>query len=166
MKVSMWSLWRTVGAGFACSGEWVSGALYFWSLTAIWIREPEVPGKEPPTLTSCWRSPARGHWANPILYDAGRHYTHAPYTRAHILAWTWCRLSVAHKRWCTLTVHFLILCRSSSVGYCLLSYLSTIAASLSNSFCLHHSSSTLKHSKTLTDSLITLTRNVSTNLWP
>lgn len=59
MKVSMWSLWRIVGAGFACSGEWVSGALYFLSLTAIWIREPEVPRKEPPTLTSCWRSPAR-----------------------------------------------------------------------------------------------------------
>lgn len=29
MKVSVWTVWRIVGAGFACSGEWVSGALYF-----------------------------------------------------------------------------------------------------------------------------------------
>lgn len=123
MKVSMWSLWRIVGAGFACSGEWVSGALYFWSLTAIWIREPEVPGKEPPTLTSCWRSPAQGHWANPILSDI------LTYTHARILV----QISDAHVWCCTLTVNILILCRGSSVCYCLLCLLSTIAASLSTS---------------------------------
>ena len=80
MKVSVWSLWRIVGAGFACSGEWVSRALYFWSLTAIWIREPVVPGKEQPTLSSCWRSPTQGHWVNPIPYHSNAH------TRTHTCA--------------------------------------------------------------------------------
>lgn len=72
VKVSVWSLWRIVGSGFAFSCKWVSGALYFLSLTAIWISEPVVPGKETPTLTSCWRSRPQGHRGNPISYDARR----------------------------------------------------------------------------------------------
>lgn len=41
-----------------------------------------------------------------------------------------------------------------------------LLASLCASSCLLHFSSTLKQSKTLTDSLVTLTGNVSNNLWP
>lgn len=54
-----------------CLCKCVSGALYFWSLTAIWTREPEVPGKEPPILTSCWRSFVQGHWVNFIFCNSG-----------------------------------------------------------------------------------------------
>lgn len=151
MKVSMWSLWRIVGAGFACSGEWVSWALYFWSLTAIWIREPEVPWKEPPTLTSCWRSPARGHWANPIPDNSGRQYTHAPCTRARTPVWISAQMIRCRAS---------NLCTGSSVVYCLLCLLSTTAASFSTS--LRPPRSTLKQSNALSDSPITLTRKFVT----
>lgn len=150
MKVSMWSLWRIVGAGFACSGEWVSGALYFWSLTAIWIREPEVPGKEPPTLTSCWRSPARGHWANPILSDNAHTCTHACIL-VHIIT---CTRRMVH----TYSTHPHLVQRFVFVLLFTVFFPPLLPATP-----LH---STFKQSKTFNDSLITLTRNVSNNLWP
>lgn len=56
MKVSMCSVWRTAEAGFACCSKWVSGALYFWSLTAIWRTNTVVPRNDVPKLTAFWRS--------------------------------------------------------------------------------------------------------------
>lgn len=159
MKVSMWSLWRIVGARFACSGEWVSGALYFWSLTAIWIREPEGPREGAANPDKLLEEPCAGSLSEPHPFF--RQYSHASYTLMHAF---WYRFWDARVGRCTLKVHVLMSCRGSSVRYCLLSLLSTIAASLSTSLCPLHS--TLKQSKALSDSPITLTRNVSNNLWP
>lgn len=92
VKVSVSSLWRIVGARFACSSEWVSGVLYFWSLTALWIRGPEVPGKEPPVPTSCRRSGAQGRRENPIVIDNGGQWTRAPFSKCMVFGTIWCRL--------------------------------------------------------------------------
>lgn len=85
MKVSMWSMWRTVEAGFACCSKWVSWALYFWSLTAIWRTTTVVPRNDVPKLTACWRRDTRVDLFAPSYKSISRgvHPTHAAWFQRH-----------------------------------------------------------------------------------